>query len=316
MKAVVLLVVLAAALARPEWETHYMWEKFRAEHKKLYTSAAEAMERFTVFRDAVNYIDAENAKGNTYTLGVTQFADMTNEEFKQQFHSIKPTETQGVMFEGEVPNDIDWTTMGAVTPVKNQAQCGSCWAFSSTGAAEGAYFIKTGQLLSFSEQQLVDCSSSFGNHGCSGGLMDNAFRYWVQNGICLESDYGYTARDGTCQKTCTPAAQPTGYTDIQKYSKAAMEAAIAKQPVAVAIEADRQVFQYYKSGVITGTACGTSLDHGVLAVGYGTLSGTDYIKVKNSWGASWGMNGYVLIGRDTTSYGVCGIYMMPSIVNF
>merc|ERR1711972_886321 len=202
---------------------------------------------------------------------------------------------------------VDWRSKGAVTPVKNQAQCGSCWAFSSTGSMEGAHFLASGSLVSLSEEQLVQCSKT--NSGCNGGLMDYAFQYAESTPMVTEDSYPYTSgtgRTGTCDKSMEQggSVSVTGFHDVPSdRSGAALKAAVAKQPVSVAIEADRMAFQGYTGGVITGTSCGTQLDHGVLAVGYGTENGEDYFLVKNSWGASWGMEGYVKIGADN----VCGI---------
>jgi len=227
-----------------------------------------------------------------------------------------------VATDASTPSSIDWTTQGAVTPVKDQGQCGSCWSFSTTGALEGAYQIKYSNLKSFSEQNFVDCdtrSNGGSDHGCNGGLMDNAFSWAKKNGgVCYEQDYPYvsgsTQKAGTCnQSQCTKDAKvaPKSWTDVQKNSDSALMSALAKQPVSVAIEADQQAFQLYKSGVFTA-ACGTSLDHGVLAVGYGTSSGLDYYKVKNSWGASWGMSGYILLQRGVSQKeGQCGILSGP-----
>ena len=195
-------------------------------------------------------------------------------------------------------------------------QCGSCWAFSTTGSTEGISFIKTGTLPSLSEQQLVDCSGAEGNQGCNGGLMDYGFQYIIDNkGICAETAYPYTATDGTCKsKTCGAAAATiTGFQDVPTNSETALMTAIVQQPVSVAVEADQDSFQFYSGGVMTA-ACGTNLDHGVLAVGYGTESGSDYYKVKNSWGADWGLKGYILLGRGAKfgNAGQCGIQMQPS----
>merc|ERR1719253_1416561 len=185
-------------------------------------------------------------------------------------------------------DSVDWVSKGAVTPVKNQGQCGSCWAFSTTGSTEGANFLKTGTLKSFSEQELVDCAQSFGNQGCNGGLMDDGFKYIESKGDVLETTYPYTGKTGTCSssKTSNPVVKVSGYKDVQANSASQLKAAVQQQPVSVAIEADQSGFQFYKSGVFSGT-CGTSLDHGVLVVGYGTDSGKKYWKVKNSWGATW-----------------------------
>jgi C1A family cysteine protease len=223
-----------------------------------------------------------------------------------------------------LPSSIDWTANRAVTPVKDQGQCGSCWSFSTTGALEGAYAIITGNLASFSEQQLVDCDT-LGNggrdHGCNGGLMENAFN-WISknNGLCLESDYPYisgtTKTAGKCDKSCKNLAgsDVVKYIDVEPASDSAFMTALAKQPVSVAIEADQREFQLYKSGVFTGT-CGTNLDHGVLAVGYGTEAGNEYYKVKNSWSATWGEGGYIRIGRGANyngGKGQCGILLQAS----
>jgi len=215
------------------------------------------------------------------------------------------------------PASVNWTAQGVVTPVKNQGDCGSCWAFSTTGSIECNHAIATGQLNSLSEQQLVDCSYTEGNLGCSGGTMDSAFKYVEKaGGLCSEAEYPYTAADGKCQSsTCGMKYDNiTGYTDVTPDDEQSLEDAVAKGCVSVAIQANQLAFQYYSSGVLTGT-CGTSLDHGVLAVGYGTLGGQEYWIVKNSWGADWGEEGYVLICKDCDANGnegECGIYMDPS----
>ncbi len=226
-----------------------------------------------------------------------------------------------------VPSSWDWTAKGGVTDVKDQGQCGSCWSFSTTGALEGAYFNKYGTLKSFSEQHFVDCDNRKNSNnkgtdlGCNGGLMDSAFSWASKNGfVCLESEYAYvsgtteaagTCSESQCKKDTTTA--PKGYVDVTTNSDSALVSAIYQQPVSVAIEADQAAFQLYKSGVFTAS-CGTSLDHGVLAVGYGTdsSSGYDYYKVKNSWGSSWGESGYIRLQRGVSQkQGQCGILSGP-----
>jgi C1A family cysteine protease len=317
------LAICTIAFCQELQENEYesLWNQFVSEHSKTY-KPHEVMNRFTTFKDNVNFIVDHNknhAARLGYTVGVNQFADMTNAEFKRAYTGLnalqKPTQDAVELLDtANLPANIDWTTKNAVTPVKNQGQCGSCWAFSTTGSVEGAYAIKTGKLLSFSEQELVSCAGSFGNQGCNGGLMDNGFKYIQQSGDTLESNYPYTGKTGTCNKAKTSpvAVKVTGYKDVASKNEAQLQAAVAQQPVSVAIEADQSGFQFYKSGVFSGK-CGTKLDHGVLVVGYGTDNGKDYWKVKNSWAATWGDKGYIRMARNIQNKaGQCGVAMQPS----
>jgi len=204
---------------------------------------------------------------------------------------------------------VDWVSKGAVTGIKNQGQCGSCWSFSTTGSVEGAHFLSTGKLVSLSEQNLVDCSTSEGNDGCNGGLMDYAFQYIIKNhGIDTEASYSYTATGpNACHfKAADVGATITSYTDVASGNEAALATAVDKQPVSVAIDASHTSFQLYSSGVYYEPSCSTSqLDHGVLAVGYGTDGSSDFWYVKNSWGTSWGIKGYIWMSRNRNNN--CGI---------
>lgn len=277
-----------------------------------------------------------NSRNLTYKLGHNKFSGMDDVEYRRYLSPFVMNGDNGVdtgdqlselndyTLYAELPAYVNWVEKGAVTTAKDQGQCGSCWSFSTTGALEGVYYLKYGRLESFSEQQLVDCDSlKYGghDHGCNGGLMDNAFTWISKNGgLCKESDYPYvsgiTKTEGICQKGCTKVAGSTivKYVDVAHSSDTAMMNALAQQPVSVAIEADQREFQLYKSGVFTG-ACGTNLDHGVLAVGYGTLDGLDYYTIKNSWGTSWGENGYIKIGRGSSynsGNGQCGVLLQAS----
>jgi len=213
--------------------------------------------------------------------------------------------------EAVIGASVNWVTAGAVAAVKDQGQCGSCWAFSATGAIEGAVFLKEKRLTSVAEQQLVDCSGAEGNQGCNGGLMDYAFDYVIKNkGIGSEASYKYTARDGTCKKVPS-VSTISGYKDIQSGSETGLLAAVNVQPIAIAIEADQSCFQFYHSGVLDDASCGTNLDHGVLLAGYDTdsASGKDYWLVKNSWGLSWGDKGYIKFVRGKNQ---CGLTLAAS----
>jgi len=277
------------------------------------------------------FIEKTNSLALGFKLGHNQFSGMNETEYVSWVRGGVPkTDIMGHIrsiivsdLDVAVPSAIDWTTKGAVTSVKDQGQCGSCWSFSTTGALEGAYAIKTKTLSSFSEQQLVDCDT-LGNggrdHGCNGGLMDNAFD-WIakNNGLCLEADYPYvsgtTKTAGTCLKSCSlvSGSDIVKHIDVDSTDLALMTA-LAQQPVSVAIEADEREFQLYKSGVLTAK-CGTNLDHGVLVVGYGSESGTDYYKIKNSWSSSWGEGGYIRIGRGSQyngGQGQCGVLLEAS----
>jgi hypothetical protein len=310
MKAVLLATAASAHLVEDATQSAFF--QFVKDYNKQYPTE-EVFDRFNTFKANLEMINAHNNGSSSWKMGVNQFADLTPAEFKA-FLGLKARDNSYIRSKNEEPlppaqsNDIDWTSKGAVTPVKDQAQCGSCWAFSTTGSVEGAVAVKTGRLTSLSEQQLVDCAGSSGNQGCNGGLMDDAFNWIVSHkGIGSEASYPYTARDGTC-KDVPSVSTISGYKDVQQGSEDALMNALNQQPVSIAIEADQSSFQYYKSGVFTGP-CGTQLDHGVLLVGSGSDGGQDYWRVKNSWGASWGDQGFIRMIRGRN---MCGLSNMAS----
>jgi cathepsin L len=262
-------------------------------------------------------------------LGHNAYSDLTEGEFAAYFklgaprHDDETAEQRRRLMLLEpnlqLPDYVNWVQMGAVTPIKNQGSCGSCWAFSTTGALEGARFLKTGELVALSEQNLLDCDHL--DLGCSGGLMDNAFKFDEKSGgLCSEADYPYEARQNdVCRTDCSdvPGSIVKTFLDVPPGSEKALLAAIAMQPISIAIQASQFVFQFYKSGVITDDSCGSSgdIDHGVLAVGYGTDLETQqpYFLVKNSWGETWGSDGFVKLGRKSkNAFGICAILKMAS----
>jgi len=302
------------------------WSLFKQVYEKTYTGAEEQSRR-AAWESNVALIRAHNLEADlgvhTYTLGMNKYGDMTLEEFVKQMNGLKMTNdrqsgdrhTFMPPSNVEIPASVDWRKEGYVTEMKDQGQCGSCWAFSATGSLEGQWFKKTTNLISLSEQNLVDCSTKQGNMGCSGGLMDYAFQYIKVNmGIDTEKSYPYHARDEKCVfDKKNVGANDTGFTDIKAQSEADLQAAIATVgPISVAIDANHASFQLYKSGVYNEPACSaTQLDHGVLAVGYDTSDKKqDYYIVKNSWGESWGMKGYIYMTRNKKNQ--CGIATMSS----
>merc|ERR1719331_455160 len=305
------------------------FEAFVKKFEKTYKTAEEYAMRFAIFVENRIYIHRMNMEHSTATFAVNEFADMTWQEFRRIYvGGFKPSlekRWEGVEYLGThkysgaaLPASVDWTTKGAVTPVKNQGQCGSCWAFSTTGSMEGAWQIANGKLVSLSEQQLVDCSKKEGNMGCGGGLMDAGFKYAEESAMCTEESYPYLVKNGECTaSSCTtgiPKGSVTGFKDVAPDDEQALMEAVSKGPVSIAIEADHQAFQFYSGGVLK-KACGTQLDHGVLVVGYGESNGVKFWKVKNSWGASWGQNGYIELEMENSpdgKAGECGLLSQPS----
>ncbi|CAF1457313.1 unnamed protein product [Rotaria sordida] len=302
------------------------WALFKSVYQKQYTTIGKENVRRKIWETNLAKIHQHNFEADlgihTYTLGMNQFGDLTNDEFRKHMNGFKASKTTNnhdhhtfvAPSNVILPKSVDWRKEGYVTPVKDQGQCGSCWAFSATGALEGQHFAKTKKLISLSEQNLVDCSDFVGNMGCFGGLMDNAFQYVkINEGIDTEHSYPYEGFDHLCRFENTDiGATDTGYVDITPQNEDDLQLAIATiGPISVAIDASHESFQFYTSGVYNESACSsTKLDHGVLVVGYDTTSSGDYYIIKNSWGTSWGMEGYIWMSRNMQNQ--CGIATMAS----
>ncbi|XP_063040102.1 cathepsin L.1 [Engraulis encrasicolus] len=317
--AACLAVVTCASLSLEDLEFHAWKLKFG----RSYASSVEEAQRRLKWVENRRMVLVHNMLADqgikSYRLGMNYFADMDNQEYRNLvFHGclkrVNSTKGGSTFLSlssclRDPPKQVDWRDKGFVTDVKDQKQCGSCWAFSATGSLEGQNFKKTGKLVSLSEQQLVDCSGDFGNMGCGGGLMDQAFQYIQSNGgIDTEESYPYEARDGKCRfKPDSVAATCTGFVDVTSGSEAALQEAVATiGPVSVAIDAGHSSFQLYESGVYDEPECSSEeLDHGVLAVGYDSEDGKDYWLVKNSWGSDWGDKGYIKMTRN--KHNQCGI---------
>jgi len=322
--------IALVALSHPDYSD--TWEEFKTKYNKEYESQDEEDYRQGVWSDNVETIGNHNEEAanglHEFTLGENEFADMTSDEIASSFNGFNAQESRrtGELFQSDVklsdlPTEMDWRQNGTVTGVKNQEHCGSCWAFSATGSLEGQWALKTGKLVSLSEQNLVDCSMKEGNHGCFGGLMDFAFKYIKDNGgIDSEASYNYTGKDGKCHYNATDkAANLTSWTDIPRGSEADLMKAVGTVgPISVAIDASKPTFHFYKKGIYHDKECSSErLDHGVLAVGYGTKTPPgddgkhrDFWLVKNSWGTTWGDKGYIKMARNKNN--MCGIATQAS----
>ena len=321
MKSFAFAAVLGAANALSTVEFEYM--NYMAQYNKVINDVEEFTTRQANFAKVDAYIKEHNASNATYTAGHNQFSDWSDAEYKSILGYVRGEKSvraaSTVLPETMNADSVNWVDAGAVTPVKDQGQCGSCWAISSTGSLEGAHFVSTGELLSFSEQQLVDCAYiKYGNYACNGGLQDNAYKYYEDGYKAeLESVYPYfsgtTMKRGDCayDSSSTTAVTVSDYTTVTPNSVAQMKAALNQQPLAVAIEADKLCFQTYKSGVFNNSKCGTTLDHAVLAVGYGTEDGQEYWLVKNSWNTTWGDQGYIKLAITGDDAGMCGVQSDP-----
>jgi len=315
--AIITMFYACASHASVSLSAAQQFQLFQEKYHKVYASPAIAEYRKKVFADNLAKIQKQNAEHHSYQLGINEFADQTWEEFSET-HLMNPgwqlqfsKQFGGKNFQpakaSPVVLDVDWRARGAVTPVKNQGQCGSSWAFATTGLIEGAGQIQTGTLHSLSEQEFLDCNTS--NAACYGGQIDKALSF-AMDGITTEASYPYTARAGACRSS-TPIIQVNSYSEVTPNDEGALGAAVSQQPIAVGVQADPAIFQFYHSGIITASAnCGAVLNHALLIVGFTS----EYWIVKNSWGTSWGSSGYVFIQRNSNANGgagVCGIASYP-----
>jgi len=309
-----LVVLLGLAFAVDYQATFTQWMQT---HKKSYHHD-EFVIRFNTFKANLDFINRHNAANKSFTVAMNKFGDLTTEEFAKFYLGTRFTapviEAQPSTAPQALPTHWDWRPRGAVTHIKNQGQCGSCWSFSTTGSTEGCHFLATKKLVALSEQNLMDCSTSQGNQGCDGGLMTQAMDYIIQNkGIDTEASYPYTAQDGTCHySAANSGATLKSYVNVNQGDENDLQVKVHAGPTSVAIDASHSSFQFYSSGVYNEPDCSTSqLDHGVLAIGWGVYQTTDYWLVKNSWGTDWGQQGYIWMSRNDANQ--CGIATMATL---
>ncbi|CAH1109597.1 unnamed protein product [Psylliodes chrysocephalus] len=309
------IIFAAALLAVTALPAQQHWTSFKAKHGKSYASLEEERARFQIFQDNVQKVNTHNARYEagleTYTMAVNKFADLTPKEFGAMLRRNngpipRMTLTSHVQSD-TAPEAMDWRERKAVLAVKDQGYCGSCWAFSTTGALEGQNAIKNNVTVPLSEQQLVDCDKEY-NEGCNGGDMLTAFEYVIKHGLNSEDEYPYEAEDGKCRAKSGSVVQVKEGVSVEATESALRDAVGTVGPVSIAIYADP--FQLYNDGIFDKTTCYNDrdlLDHGVLVVAYGTENGTQYWDVKNSWGEDWGMNGYLRVARNKKMCGI-GLY--------
>jgi len=311
--AAALLACTAAAVSN----TRVKYMHFIAEHNRSFLTTEEFEARHALFAETDAFVEEHNASNASFTVAHNFFSDLTEDEkanTRGRVATANKIKNIVELDETSTPSSVDWRDAGAVNKIQDQGQCGSCWAFGAVAALEGAHFNATGTLLKFAEQQLVDCAGfRYGNYGCNGGLQENAYDYYESHDAIEESNYPYTARDGSCKYDSLKhtAVEVSKYTNVKAKSSSQTLAALAQQVLTVSIEADKRVFQQYSSGVFDSSQCGTNLDHAVSLVGYGSENGQNYYILRNSWGTSWGEKGYMRIANDGDGAGVCGVQKEP-----
>jgi len=311
-----LSISIAKSLDLTHEEYKRYWQEWKSFYGKSYESDILDKAHFAVWKNNLQRIQKHNSEGQSYTLAMNEFGDLTVDEYRSFLLGFNPraykeTKRQGSSPSSRVtqlPDTVDWRTKGYVTPVKNQGQLGPSWAFSATGSLEGQHFKKTGNLVSLSESNLAECSGCKMNFSFP-SQVDCAFMYVKENGgIDTEAGYPYPCHKSCCYDKAFVGATCSGYVDIKRGSEMALQFAVAEVgPISVIIDASHESFQFYSSGVYSEPDCNSSrlLDHAVLVVGYGTYRGQDYWLVKNSWGTGWGMQGYIMMSRNKDNQ--CGI---------
>jgi len=323
--AALLVVAHGASLdVAPEWET------FKLTFGRNFASQSEHDLRQAIFNDNLKYINQHNAEYelglHTFTLGVNDYTDMTDEEFVRKFNNLDFSSSEknvlnqvgGNLDVSALPKSVDWRKKGHVTPIKDQNPCGTCWAFSAIAALESAHFKKTGNLVSLSEQNVIECTTAFlgFRHTCNGrytagGWPKNAIQYAIEHGVDTEESYPYnpyTIDSDKCQfSKAHVGATFTDMVSLDSGDEAGLQEAVATVgTISVCIDAGHRSFRHYKSGVYNEPSCTKHCDHAVAVVGYDTTEdGEEYYIVRNSWGTKWGEDGYVKMPRNKD--GFCGI---------
>lgn len=290
------------------------FNKYIEVYQKSYNQK-DYFKRFQAFIDNSAYVRRHNERNSSWKMSLNEFADMSPSEFASQYLVLSSPPNQSLKLNSKlseqvsIPSSIDWRQNGAVTSVKNQGICGSCYAFSSAAAIEGIYAIKTGRLVELSIQQIVDCSKAYGNQGCNGGWMNYAFEYAMKHEISALNTYKYTGAKQSCQyDKLLGGVKIAGYEDVVPYNVKELTIAVSNQPVSVSVDAT--VWQFYSSGVIDNN-CGISLNHAVVAVGYSMSDKGNYWILKNSWGPHWGEQGFLKVAM-ADGPGLCGINKISS----
>ena len=300
-----------------------IFSQFIQTYNKTYTNEQEYKQRQAIFCSNYEFIEQHNARNDVnFKMDINSFADLTDQEFKLHYTNNIPIDNHldvGVidtqMYTRPLVNSYDWTELGHVSPVKNQGQCGSCWSFSATGVIESHFSIYNNETILLSEQELVDCSWMYGNFGCGGGMPSRAYRYVKRFGLSTEDEYAYAAKGHLCKSLrheYKDRYHIKGWKNVESFNETRLvELLYNVGPISVALDASSKGFKFYKSGVMD--TCGIQLNHAVLLVGYGVEDGQQYFKIKNSWGETWGDDGYIKISRGKhLPLGTCGVTMTPS----